>query len=86
MLSSCHYQLKNIGCIYKHINIPDCKKIVYALVTSCLDDENVLLYGLHAKMSNVLQRVQNCAARLTMHSRRRYHMTHMLHKLHWLPI
>ena len=84
--SSCHYQLRNIRCIRKYIDIPDCKKIVHALVTSRLDYANVLLYGLPAKTTNALQRVQNCAARLIMRSGRRDHMTPVLRELHWLPL
>ena len=79
-LSFCHYQMRNIRCIRKHY-IPDYKKIVHALVTSRLVYTNVLLYGLHVKTTNVLQRVQNCAARLIMRFGRRDHMTPMLCEL-----
>ena len=45
-------------------SMTDCIKIVHALVTSRLDYANVLMYGLSSKTTNVLRRVQNCAARL----------------------
>ena len=79
---SSHYQLRNIACIRKHIDIYDYKKIAHALGISCLDYANFLTYGLSAKTTNVLRRVQNCAARLTMRSGHRYHMTHVLRKLY----
>ena len=62
--SSCHYQLRNIACIYKHIDIDGCKQIVHALVTSRLDYANVLMPELPAKAINILRRVQNCVAQL----------------------
>ena len=82
---SCHYQLRNIACIRKHIDTDDCENIVHALITSRLYYANVLMYGLAAKTTNVLRRVQNCAARLIMCSGRRDHMTPVLRKLHWPP-
>ena len=82
---SCHYQLRNISCIRKHIDILDCKQISHALVTSRLHYVNVPWYGLPAKTTNVLQCVQNCAVRLIMRSGCRDHMTPVLRELHWLP-
>ena len=61
--------------MYTYIGILDRKNIVHTLVTSRLYYSNVLLYGLAAKTTNALQRVQNCAARLIMRPVRRDHMT-----------
>ena len=39
-------------------------KLVYALVTSYMDNENALLCGIPAALLNTMQRVQNTAARV----------------------
>jgi len=37
-------------------------------------------------VTNHLQQVQNCAARLMTHIRKREHITSVLFQLHWLPV
>ena len=83
---SCRYYLRCIGRIRKYLSDDDCKTLVHALVTSRLDYGNVLLLGLPEATLNVLQRVQNCAARLITCTRLRDHITPVLLDLHWLPI
>ena len=61
---SCFFQIRNIGCIRKHISTKACKTIIQALVTSRLDYGNGLLCGVTDSNLAKLQRVQNTAARL----------------------
>ena len=82
---SCRYYLRCIGRIRKYLSDDDCKTLVHALVTSRLDYGNVLLLGLPEATLNVLQRVQNCAARIITRTRLRNHTTPVLLDLHWLP-
>ena len=61
---SCYYQLRNIGQIRSSIIEGSCRTLVHALITSRLDYENWLLYGIPQVTIQRLQRIQNCAARL----------------------
>ncbi|KAF7251301.1 hypothetical protein EYD10_03390, partial [Varanus komodoensis] len=61
-------------------------KVIHALVTSCLDYCNVLYVGLPLKTVQILQLVQNKAARLLMGTDRYSHITPVLYQLHWLPV
>ncbi|KAF7237138.1 Protoheme IX farnesyltransferase [Varanus komodoensis] len=63
----------------------DCLATV-ALVTSQLDFYNVLYVGLPLKTVQILQLVQNRAARLLTGTGRCAPMTPVLYQLHWLPI
>ncbi|KAF7252606.1 putative RNA-directed DNA polymerase from transposon BS [Varanus komodoensis] len=60
--------------------------VTHTLVTSRLDFCNVLYMGLPLKMLQILQLVQNRAARLLTGTGRCSHITPVLHQLHWLPI
>lgn len=59
---------------------------VHALVTSRLDANNALLYGISQGQMSKLQRVQNSAARVLTHTNRRDHITPILKQLHWLTV
>ena len=54
--------------------------------TDQLDYCNSVLYGAPASSIQVLQRVQNNAARIVLQAPRRSHAQPLLHELHWLPI
>ena len=60
--------------------------MVHANVTPLLDYCNCLLVGLPSSLTDMLQRVQNCAARVVKQVKQREHITPVLKELHWLPI
>jgi len=55
-------------------------------VTSKLDFNNCLLYGLPDCLILKLQRIQNAAARMVLRLPKHCHITPVLIQLHWLPI
>ena len=83
---SCYYQIRNIGRIRQYITTDACKTLVHSLVTSRLDYGNALLCGISDMLTCRLQRVQNTAARLITCTRKKEHITPVLHSLHWLPV
>ena len=83
---SCFYHIRNIGKVKQYIINDACTVLVQALVTSRLDYGNALLQGLPQVLIERLQRIQNCAARLTTRSRKSEHITPVLRELHWLPL
>ena len=62
------------------------ERLVHAFVTSRLDCNNSLLYGLPASQLARLQLVQNAAARLATRTKRCDYISPILYKLHWLRI
>ena len=80
------YAIRNIGRIRKYLNNEDCEKLVHAFVTSRLDCCNSILYGLPDSELGKLQRIQNTSARLVARVKKSDHITHVLQKLHWLPV
>lgn len=82
----CFYHLRNIARIRRRLSDEECKIIVHAYVISRLDYCNVLLYGLPDTTLQILQRVQNYAARMIVRLGKDEHVTPVLHDLHWLPI
>lgn len=83
---SCYFQIRNIGRMRQFITTDACKTLVHSLVTSRLDYGNALLYGISDSATRRLQKVQNTAARLVTRTRKREHITPVLHALHWLPV
>ena len=60
---ACYYQIRNIGYIRQFITIDTCKTLVNSLITSRLNYDNALLYGIPKLLTARLQGVQNSAAR-----------------------
>ena len=83
---SAWYHLFSIGKIRNYITPEQAKSVVHAYVTSKLDLNNALLAGAPLVITAKLQRIQNAAAKLIVRSKKRDHVTPILHKLHWLPI
>ena len=84
--SSAFYHLHHISRICDVLDIKTAATVVQALVISCLDYCNSLLYGLPSTLINRLQRVQNAAARVVARAGGWEHITPVLFRLHWLPV
>lgn len=78
--------IRKIGKIRRYLDKNTTKTLVHAYVTSRLDSNNSLLYGLNDSDLSRIQRVQNTAARLISLTPRSQHITPILQSLHWLPI
>jgi hypothetical protein len=78
--------LRLIGKIRIHLNKNNTEQLVNSLVTSVLDYNNAILCGLPEKSLNILQRIQNWAAKLVLKRRKYDSSTDSLMTLHWLPI
>ena len=76
-----------IGQIRKYIDRPTAERLVHAFVTSRLDANNSLLYGLPKSQLAKLQRVQNCAVRLITLVKKGHNVDDVRRdELHWLSI
>ena len=62
------------------------KFLLCAFVLSKLDYCNSLLSGSPKHLLDILQKVQNSAARLVFKARKHEHIKPLLQKLHWLPV
>jgi hypothetical protein len=85
---SASFALAKIGRIRRYIDRATAERLVHAFVTSRLDANNSLLYGIPAGSIRKLQRVQNSAARVVL-GVKGYHVNvdfRRKHELHWLPI
>jgi hypothetical protein len=82
------FQLRQLRNIRHSVDPSTAATLVHAFVTSRLDYCNSLLAGAHRVVTDVLQNVQNAAARLlTGHGRRQHGLQQVLRdRLHWLPI
>ena len=81
-----YLHLKNISRIRKSLDVQNCETLIHAFVTSRLDCQNALLYGLPDYLLDKLQRVQNAAARLLCGIGKYDHISPTLKSLHWLPV
>ena len=82
----CHFHLRNIGKIRRFLTQDSTTKLVHAFISSRLDYNNALLYGLPKSQINKLQRIQNTAARIVTSATKSEHITPYLKELHWLPV
>ena len=83
---SASFAISKIGQLRRFIDQPTSERLVHAFVTSRLDTNNSLLYGLPDTALKKLQRVQNSAVRLVTCIRRDENIDDARRKLHWLPI
>jgi hypothetical protein len=80
------FHLRNIGKIRAYLDTKSTEKLIHAFVSSKLDSNNSLLYGIPKAKMDRLQRVQNSAARLVTLTPKYDHVTPVLKDLHWLPV
>ena len=80
------FHLRNIGKIRPFLTNSSTEKLIHAFVSSKLDMNNGLLYGISKDKIDRIQRVQNAAARLVTRIPKYEHITPVLKSLHWLPI
>ena len=80
------FGIYKIGRIRKYLDHASTERLVHAFVSSHLDCNNSLLYGLPHNLLSSLQIVQNSAARLITGTKRREHISPILRDLHWLTV
>ena len=80
------FHLRNIRAVKKYLTRDALETLVHALITSRLDANNALLYGLPYSTIRPLQLVLNAAAKLIVGARKYDHATPALKSLHWLPV
>ena len=68
------------------MNEQNVTQLILALVISHLDFSNSLFTGLSKKVYKIMQRVQNCSARLILKRERKDSSKNSLKELHWLPV
>ena len=83
---SCYFFLHNLRRIRPCLDTQTCTMAVQALVMSRLDYCNGLLIGITKHNIDLLQRVQNMAARTILNLRKSDHISGPLRSLHWLPV
>jgi hypothetical protein len=86
MCKAANSSLYKIGRISKHLDQRSTERLIHAFISSCLDCNNNLLYGLPQKTIAPLQRIQNRAARIVSRTKKWDHITPVLQNLHWLPV
>ena len=83
---SVYWNIRSVGKIRRYLDGNTCASLLNALVTSRLDYNNSLLFGVPDTILNMLQAVQNHAARILTGTRMSDHITPVLISLHWLPV
>lgn len=78
--------LQRIKKIRQYLTIDATKTLIQSLVMSHLDYANSLLAGLPWKTIQILQKVQNLAAKIVLREHKYTSNSEALRKLHWLPI
>ena len=83
---TCYYHLWELQRVCRYLNHETAVKVTNALVSSCLDYCNLLLYYTKKAHTVRLQRVQNFLCCTVYKLNKFYHVTPFQHKLHWLLI
>ena len=84
--NSCFYRMRDLRRVHRHLDLDSAKLLATALLSSCLDYCNSLLYGIADIDLTRLQRVQNQLAHLVTKSPPFTHSIPLLRSLHWLPV
>ena len=84
--ASCYFQIRNIGRNRSSTTEDACKTLVCSRVTSRLDYDNALLYGVNNQYNIEVTHVQSTAARLITRSKKHDNITPVLMSLHWLQV
>ena len=82
----CFSQLRRLRQLRHLVGQEVTSQLVSAFILSRLDYCNAVLANLPLNAIDLLQRVQNAAARLVLNIRPRDHVTPALQQLHWLPV
>ena len=72
--------------ISKYLTRESLLNVTHAFISSRLDCNNSLLYGLPAEDIRRVQMIQNTAARIITRAKKDEHITPYLLDLHWLPV
>ena len=85
---SAYYHLSRIAKIRDSVSTTVCKSLIHGLVTSRIDYDNAIIFGISDRHLHRLEMVQRSAARIVMEIRRgdRQSMTTILRQLHWLSV
>jgi hypothetical protein len=83
---SAWFHLKNLSRIKNYLDRVSLERLIHAFVSSKLDVNNSLYFGLPDCTLNKLQLIQNASARILTGVRKYDHITDTLIQLHWLPI
>ena len=81
-----YYHLRRISSIRKFLSREATERVVHAFITSKLDLNNALLYGVEDYQLKPLENLQKSAARLVTCTRKYDHISPIMRQLHWLPI
>ena len=79
---ACYFQLRSIGKVRKFLTQTAAETLIHSFVASRLDQMNSLLFGIPKYLLQKLQKVQKQAARITMRTKRREHISPVLELLH----
>jgi hypothetical protein len=83
---SLYGQMRKLYKLRQYLDQTECARVVNSLITSRLDYNNSLLYGVPKTLIHRLQVAQNQAARLITGIGPFEHITPVLMSLHWLPV
>ena len=83
---ACYYHIRQLRCIRPYLDSNTARTITTSIVHSKLDYCNSLYYNLPKSQITRLQQIQNSLARVVVTTPKCYHITHILHSLHWLQI
>ena len=83
---SAWFHLRSIAKIRPYLDTLSTERLIHAFVTSKIDINNSLLYGIPETLLQKLQLIQNAAARLITKKPKYCHITPILKGLHWLPV
>ena len=86
IVKSCYFHLRRLGQIRPLLTQEAANSIAVSTVISRIDYCNSVFWGLSDKDIDILQKLQNRAARIVTRTKLRDHITPVLSSLHWLPV